>query len=161
MNKTVLVLSSFLILIAFGFSNAQENSIFLKKLKKDLKNDHFFIDKSEDGAQNNGVYSHCGKDLTINIKEWGVKWFHIKRSVDEPENYYPDFTLTIFEFKNEDEAQKYLDKINPLLRPNARFCNSKSPIKIVRNKSKIYELQTRAEMFRGYTNDFAEKIKSY
>lgn len=42
-----------------------------------------------------------------------------------------------------------------------KYCNGKAPMIAVKNKKEIFELSTRAEMFRGYIEDFAQMLESY
>lgn len=141
--------------------NEENNEALFSKFRSDLESKKFAIEQSDMNEKHGGSYSNCEKNLILNIKGQGIRWYYIKRKEAKPKNYYPDFSLRVYEFKNENEAKLNFDKINLALKSNGRFCNGKSPIVIVRNRNEVFELSTRAEMFRGYIKDFANKLENY
>ncbi|MFZ4058173.1 MAG: hypothetical protein ACOYKE_08525, partial [Ferruginibacter sp.] len=58
-------------------------------------------------------------------------------------------------------AQLYFEQLNTALHSAGRFCNGKAPDKLVLKQNQIFHLGTRAEMFRGYIEQYGEWIKNY
>jgi hypothetical protein len=141
--------------------NEEDNEIPFSKFILDLKSEKFVIEDSEVSAKHEGFYCNYIENTTLTIKGQGIRWYSIKRTEAKPKNYYPDFVLIVYEFKNENEAKIIFDKINSALNTRRRFCNLIEVRNVVINKNEIFTLITRAEMFRGYINDFAERLENY
>ena len=113
--------------------------------------DKFKIESEKDKGVN--YYANCKDNLKLIIKGDGIKYYYVKRTEAKPKNYYPDFSMSIYEFKTIVEAIGVEKELNQAL------CNRKSIEYIVRYKNKIIHLETRAEMFRGYIKKYADEIQ--
>ncbi|MFN5416808.1 MAG: hypothetical protein ACK5B9_07095 [Flavobacteriia bacterium] len=97
------------------------------------------------------------------MKGKGVRSYFARSSKPSKntEDFFPDFHLNVFEFPNEKIAQEKFEIMDKALQSDGRFCNGKAPQILVINKNEVFLLSTRAEMFRGYIEDYAKFIKSY
>ncbi|WP_289663820.1 hypothetical protein [Flavobacterium panacagri] len=129
----------------------------ISKLNTDFKKEKFKIDEVQTIKENS--YPNCKENLILKFKGNGIKEYYVKRQEAKPKNYYPDFTMWIYEFKNEEETKIAEYEIQKAFNSGNGFCNGKSPEYIVRYKNKIIHLGTRAEMFRGYIKNYADKIE--
>lgn len=137
----------------------QDNKTLFFKFKADLKRGYFKIENTE---LNSGMsYNDCNQNIILSVKGKGIRKYYIKRQKDKPKNYYPDFVLWVYEFENEGQAKEIENKIVLALKSGNSFCNGKSPEFITRNGSEVFQLSTRAEMFRGYINEYGKKLKNY
>ena len=137
----------------------KDNRELFSKFKADLREGYFKIEKTE---LNSGMsYNDCNKNIILNIKGEGIRKYYIKRQKDKPKHYYPDFVLWVYEFENEEQAKEVENKIVAALKSGNRFCNGKSPEFITRNGNEVFQLSTRAEMFRGYISEYGKKLKNY
>lgn len=141
--------------------NEEDNELLFSKFSLDLKSEKFAIEDSEVSEKHGGFYCNYVENTTIHVKGQGIRWYYVKRTEAKPKNYYPDFELIVYEFKNENEAKIIFDKINSALNTRRRFCNLIEVSIVVINKNEIFTLSTRAEMFRGYINDFGKKLENY
>lgn len=143
-------------------TNQPDNVGLVPTLIADLKSQKFEL-KNEAIHPENSFYS-WKEDIQFIIKGNGIKAYYFKRIEAEPKNYYPDFILTVFQFKSEDEAQSCFDKIEAAAKSGMHLRGSegqKSPETIVRKGNEVFFLSTRAEMFRGYIEDCAKRIEGY
>lgn len=131
----------------------------IARLEKSFKKDKFKIESEINGGGNS--YGNCNDNLTLEIKGNGTKHYFVKRTEAKPKNYYPDFSMSVYEFETEEETVAAENEIKKAFSSWNGFCNGKSPNYIVRYKNQIVHLHTRAEMFRGYIKDYAEKIRTY
>ena len=123
------------------------------QLEKAFKMDKFKIEGEKDKGENS--YANCKDNLKLVIKGNGIKYYYVKRTEAKPKNYYPDFSMSIYEFKTIGETVGVEKEIKQAL------CNRKSIEYIVRYKKQIIHLETRAEMFRGYIKNYADKINKF
>lgn len=157
---------------AFSKSNPQpefiktthqsDNSGIIPTLITDLKNQKFELE-NRDAQPMNSFYS-WKEDVQYIIQGDGISTYHFKRTEAKPENYYPDFTITVFQFTGENEAQSCLDKIEePAKTGNVTRGSEplKNPQAILRKGNAVFLFSTRAEMFRGYIEDCAKRIEGY
>ncbi|MBL7838107.1 MAG: hypothetical protein JNM67_11365, partial [Bacteroidetes bacterium] len=84
-----------------------------------------------------------------------------KRPEKGTKDIYPDFVICVYEFPSKDVAKQNYEILSKALNSKGRFCNGKSPEKLVYNGNEIFHLGTRAEMFRTYTERYGEWIKNY
>ena len=131
----------------------------ISKLEKDFKIQKFKIEKVEFIEEN--TYDNCKENLIIKIKGKGIKKYYVKRQESKPKNYYPDFIMWVYEFETEGETVAVKKGIKKALDSGNGFCNGKSPEYIIRYQNKIIHLGTRAEMFRGFIKNYADKIEHY
>jgi hypothetical protein len=108
---------------------------------------------------NNSFYD-AHEEVQFTLRGNGMNAFSFKRTEAKPENYYPDFHLSVFAFKTEREARDCETKIKDAL-TGGRFANGKAPHVVARNKKEVFYFTTRAEMFRGYIEDCAIWIEGY
>lgn len=141
--------------------NVEDNHVLFSKLNLDLGLEKFVIENQKSDSVYNLRYFDCDRNVNILVKGEGVRWYYIKRTEAKPKNYFPDFVLYVLEFNNENEAKLNYDKISLALISSGRFCNGKGPKDLVMNTSEVFYLTSRAEMFRGYIDDFVQKIKNY
>lgn len=134
------------------------NASLLSKFKIDLKKDKFKIKTLK--VLENTSYNNCDDNIEIQLKGTGITSYYVKRIEAKPEKYYPDFVLIVQEFENEIEANIGYAKIKKALYSYG-FCNGKEPRKLLIKENTVFCFSTRAEMFRGYINDFAKKIEKY
>ncbi len=135
------------------------DSVLIEKLLKDFSKVKFKIETTEVIGTNS--YANCNDNLILKIEGRGIKQYYVKRTEAKPKNYYPDFIMFIYEFENEDSAINAENEIIKAYKSGNGYCNGKGPFYIIRYKNQIIDLRTRAEMFRGYIMDIAEKIKNY
>lgn len=127
---------------------------WLSKLKADLKTKKFAVEKTDTETAMSQISDK--RELIISGK--AIRHFYIKRQEAEPENYYPDFSLYIFELKSEQEAKEFLEKWIETSRNSA--LEKISVETSARNGSRVFFLETRAEMFRPYIDHFKKKLES-
>lgn len=138
--------------------NMPDNEQILTRLRDDLQKETFRIEARKEGSI--GWYDGEKKKYLV-VKGDGIRRYYIQRKEAEPENYYPDFSMYVLEFSTEAQARACLEKINAALSTRDEFRHGKAPQTAVVNQNEVFCLSTRAEMFRGYINDFAGKIESY
>jgi len=136
-----------------------DNSVLFSKFLADLSSETFQIETTELNTKKS--YKDCDRNVFLNMEGQGIRKYYVKRQEEKPKNYYPDFIVWVYEFENEGKAINVEKRILAALMSKGRLCEGKDPTNIVRNKNEVFQLQTRAEMFRGYINDFGEKLKNY
>jgi len=104
-------------------------------------------------------YKNCKDNIIITIAGNGIKQYYVKRTETKPENYYPDFTMRVYQFENNTTATNAKNKLLKAFESANGYCNGKEPNYIIIHKNKMIHLTTRAEMFRGYLIDIKENIK--
>ena len=129
----------------------------ITQLEKDFKKEKFKIESEKNGGENS--YANCKDNLTLEIEGGGIKHYYVNRIEAKPKNYYPDFSMSIYEFETEEETVAVEKEIQKAFGSGNGFCNGKEPNYIVRYKNKIIHLSTRAEMFRDYIKNYGEKIE--
>ncbi len=89
------------------------------------------------------------------------KYFAIsKKPEKDSKNLYPDFWIWVYKFQTDDIAQQHYEQLNKV-QSSERYCNGKSPEKLVLNGNEVFHLSTRAEAFRTYIEKYDEFIKSF
>jgi hypothetical protein len=143
--------------------NTNDNQKLITELENKLLKSEFKFEKDEKVKQN--CYNNCEENKVILVKGNGIRNYYAKSLVPEKnttmKNVFPDFILTVYEFENENIANKNFEIINNALFSAGRFCNGKAPEKLVQNGNEIFHLSSRAEMFRTYTEKYGELIKNY
>ena len=140
-------------------TNMPNNEELFSYFESELAAQKFLIEDSETNTDYS-VYDGT-RNVDVHITGEGVRWYYIKRTEKTQGNYRPDFTLYVFEFKNEAKAKNCLKKINAALHSDAMEYNGKGPQTITMYENEVFFFSSRAEAFRGYINDFAEKIENY
>jgi hypothetical protein len=139
--------------------NEKDNLELFTKLKTELEKNDFKIEELE---HNNGAgFLNCKENTIISMKGSGIRSYFARSSKPEKntEDFFPDFHLQVFEFPNEKIAQENFEIMNNALKSPGKFCNGKAPQILAINNSEVFLLATRAEMFRGYINDYAKFIE--
>jgi len=138
--------------------NQEGNDKLIAFLTKELKKMSFKIEASSGGT--GGSFNNCTTNTIITFAGTGIRHYYAKRTKAKPKNYYPDFSLTIYEFENDSIAKNTHDTIQVALRSGG-FCNGKAPEMVLQNKNKLFYLSTRANMFVDYIVKCSELIKNY
>ncbi len=144
--------------IIYTVDKQGDNKLF-SKFNADIKQEKFKIENIEMNSEMS--YNDCIRNVILTIKGQGIRKYYIKRQEAKPKNFYPDFILWVYEFDNEEQAQKVKNLINDALKSGSGFCNGKDPKLITKNGNKVFYLSTRAEMFRSYIINFGKKIENY
>ena len=131
------------------------DKVWLEKFKADLAAEKFAIERQ--GIET--AMSQAGKKCEVIIRGTAIRHFHIKRQKPQPENYYPDFSLYVFELKNKQEAADFLQKWKGAAQQSTMERISVETF--AQNGSRVFYLVTRAEMFRPYIDHFKVKLESY
>lgn len=143
--------------------NSNDNQKLISEIENKLLKSKFRFEKNESIKQNS--YNNCEENTLILVKGDGIRNYLAKSLVPEKnspmKNVYPDFIITVYEFENENIANKNFEIINKALFSAGHFCNGKAPEKLVQNGNEIFHLSTRAEMFRTYIEKYGELIKNY
>ncbi|MWW25730.1 hypothetical protein [Algibacter lectus] len=135
------------------------DATLISRLKPFLNNKKFKIEETK--LIESKFYKNCKDNIILRIEGKGLKKYYVKRTESKPKNYYPDFIMWVYEFENESQAVTAKKKILNAFKSSNGYCNGKEPNYLVLYDNKIIHLTTRAEMFRGYIIDIAEKIKNY
>ncbi|MDO7138122.1 hypothetical protein [Algibacter lectus] len=135
------------------------DATLISRLKPFLNNKKFKIEETK--LIESKSYKNCKDNIILRIEGKGLKKYYVKRTESKPKNYYPDFIMWVYEFENESQAVTAKKKILNAFKSSNGYCNGKKPNYLVLYDNKIIHLTTRAEMFRGYIIDIAEKIKNY
>jgi hypothetical protein len=141
----------------FKTKSTIDDKDLMTQLQEIFKKDKFTIESEQIG--NESSFANCADNITLLFKGNGIKHYYLKRTEAEPKNYYPDFRMSIFEFKTVGETRAIEKEIIKGFGLGNGFCNGKEPNYIVTYKNKIIHLTTRAEMFRGYIKKVAEEIE--
>ncbi|MFI0426763.1 MAG: hypothetical protein ACH34V_07400 [Flavobacterium sp.] len=143
--------------------NSNDNQKLISEIENKLLKSKFRFEKNESIKQNS--YNNCEENTIILVKGDGIRNYFAKSLVPEKnspmKNVYPDFMITVYEFENENIANKNFEIIYNALFSAGHFCNGKAPEKLVQNGNEIFHLSTRAEMFRTYIEKYGELIKNY
>lgn len=130
----------------------------IKSFRARLKKDQFKLSET----QTEQVWStyDCHLNRIIRVTGKGIQAYRASSRVGigAKKDYFPDFIMTVMHFKTSQEADTYFD-IFAVPVNSHDFCNGKTPEKIVKNGRTIFYFATRAEMFRGYINQYAEFIQ--
>lgn len=104
----------------------------------------------------------CHLNRIIRVTGQGVASYRASSRVGIGENkdYFPDFDLIVMNFETIQKADQHFKTLAEPINSH-EFCNGKSPEKLVKNGDLIFYFTTRAEMFRGYINQYAEIVKAY
>lgn len=141
-------------------NNIDENEILMNALQTELLKNKFELFESESGKT--WSENDCNLNKIIKVKGEGLRVYtaESKQGIGPKKNYFPDFTLLVFGFDDEQQAKQHFKTLASAVNSQG-FCNGKAPEKIVRNGSEIFYFATRAEMFRGYIEQYAEFIQDY
>ncbi len=145
--------------ISIHCNNEKDNLELFTKLKIELEKNDF---KIEELKHNKGAgFDNCKENSIISMKGSGIRSYFARSSKPEKNtvDYFPDFNLQVFEFPNEKIALEKFEIMDKALQSGGRFCNGKAPQILAMNKNEVFLLSTRAEMFRGYINDYAKLIE--
>lgn len=141
-------------------NNINENEILMNALQVQLLQAHFHLYESESGQA--WSENDCDLNKIIRVKGEGLRIYtaESKVGIGAKKNHFPDFTLLIFGFDNEQQAIQHFKTLQSAVSSQG-FCNGKTPEKIVRNGNEVFYFTTRAEMFRTYINQYAEFVQNY
>lgn len=143
--------------------NITDNQKIITQLENKLIKSNFKLEKSDNIKQNS--YNNCEENIVVLVKGNGIRNYYARSKVPEKhtsmKNVFPDFIITVYEFENNNIADKNFKTIERALFSAGHFCNGKAPEKLVQNGNEIYHLSTRAEMFRPYIQKYGELIKKF
>ena len=127
-----------------------------------LKRDHFQLKASNTGTDAFSL-NDCRQNKILRIQGTGIQSYWAKRSkgIGQNKDYFPDFHLEVLSLSSTQQAEATFKRLQQALASSNGFCNGKSPIKLVQKDQHIFYFGTRAEMFRGYINTYAEWIEQY
>ncbi|PQA89875.1 hypothetical protein B0A69_21890 [Chryseobacterium shigense] len=111
----------------------------------------------------NRSFNNCEENRVKVIAGNGIREYFAKSHKPEKgtKDFYPDFVIRVYEFKSEADAERNFKELNTALYSRGRHCNGKAPEKLVINGREIYDLSTRAEMFRAYIEKYSKVIEDY
>jgi hypothetical protein len=141
--------------------NSADNTKLINYLKTKLEKVNFtFEERKNRGGLS---YNNCGENSVKLISGNGIREYFARSKKPEKgaKNFYPDFVIWVYEFPTNDIAKQNFNILEKALNSGGKFCNGKSPEKIVINGNEVFHLGTRAEMFRTYTEKYGEIIKNY
>lgn len=139
-----------------------ENEGLISRLISDLKSEKFELEERD--IHPHTSFYDSDSEVQFVMRGNGMKAYAFKRTEAKPENYYPDFILTVFEFETESAAASCFDKIEAPAKRGMQLPGvlvQKNPQTIVLRGNEVFFLSTRAEMFRGYIEDCAKRIEGY
>lgn len=147
--------------ISIETKNMPDQVELLNSLKAKLEENEFNIEEQE--VTFLPGFSNCEDNTTIQMEGKGIRSYFARSRKPEKntEDFYPDFTIQVFEFPSEQIAQEKFEIMNKALHSDGRFCNGKAPQILVINKNEVFQFLTRAEMFRGYINEYSEFVQNY
>lgn len=131
-------------------------------LTRELKKDYFKLTSNSATAADLSI-TDCKQNKLLIIKGAGNRsyWAERSKGIGEKKDFFPDFRMEVMSFETEQQAEQHLKTLQNALTSFNGFCNGKSPIKIVRQGAHLFYFGTRAEMFRGYINTYADFIEKY
>ncbi|WP_282788120.1 hypothetical protein [Flavobacterium croceum] len=141
--------------------NSTDNIKLIYELKTKLeKADFTFEERKNRGGFS---YNNCEENSVKLIRGNGIREYFARSKKPEKgtKDFYPDFIILVYEFPTNAIAKQNYEILNKALNSGGRFCNGKSPEKLVFNRNEVFYLGTRAEMFRTYTEKYGEIIKNY
>lgn len=141
--------------------NVDDNLKLLNQFKTELEENDFNFE--ELGKSSGTGFTNCENNTLISVKGEGIRSYFAKsrKPAKNTTDFYPDFNMQVLEFPNEQIAREKFEIMNKALHSDGRFCNGKAPETLVIHKNEVFFLSTRAEMFRGYINDYAKFIEDF
>ncbi len=129
----------------------------INTFRAQLLKDHFQLSKNT-GDQAWST-NDCHLNQIIRVTGPGIHAYRASSRVGigQKKDYFPDFYMTVFSFKTVQEADQHFKTLAVPVN-SQEFCNGKSPERLVKNGRFIFYFATRAEMFRGYINQYVEFI---
>jgi len=136
-----------------------DDTLFLKTLKANLDEDKFSFTKIEERSEK-WSFNNCVENKVLKLQGKSIRHYvakSIKPLKLRGDNYFPYFTLTVFEFSSYKESKNIFELMTKNL--TGRFCNGKSPFRILMRDNEVYYLGTGAEMFSTCLVKYTELIK--
>ncbi len=141
--------------------NVTDNTKLITYLKSKLETAKFTFEelKSRRGLS----FNNCEENRIKIIEGDGIREYFARSKKPEKgsKDYYPDFYIEVYEFPTDEIAEQNYKIFEKALNSAGRFCNGKSPEKLIINGNEVFHLGTRAEMFRTYTEKYGEMIKNF
>ncbi len=147
--------------ISIETKNMPNQLELLNSLKAKLEENEFNIEEQE--AKGGSSFTNCEDNTTIQMEGKGIRSYFARsrKPAQNTEDFYPDFTIQVFEFPNEQIAKQKFEIMNKALQSKGDFCNGKAPQILVINKNEVFQFSSRAELFRGYINEFSEFVQKF
>ncbi|MDP2386677.1 MAG: hypothetical protein Q8M29_09925 [Bacteroidota bacterium] len=145
--------------ITIETKNTADQLELITKLRAKLEEDDFDFEQQE--VTRFPGFSNCEENTTISITGNGLRQYFARSRKPEKNttDFYPDFIIQVFEFQNEQIAQEKFEIMHKAMHSKGRFCNGKAPMVLVINNNEVFYFFTRAEMFRGYINEYSEFVE--
>lgn len=142
-------------------TNTTDNTKLINELKSRLETTEFTFEERK--RREKFSYINCEENRIKLIEGNGVREYFARSKKPEKgtKNFYPDFVIRVYEFPTNEIAEQNFEILEKALNSTGRFCNGKSPQKLVVNGNEVFHLGTRAEMFKTYTEKYGEMIKNY
>lgn len=148
--------------VILNTSAQHDPQAIIEVLTQELKKDYFKLTSNSATAADLSI-TDCKQNQILIIKGAGNAsyWAERSKGIGEKKDFFPDFRMEVMSFETEQQAEQHLKILQNALTSFNGFCNGKSPIKIVRQGAHLFYFGTRAEMFRGYINTYADFIEKY
>ena len=142
-------------------NSIEENEALMAHLQTALLKDQFDLFEKDSGTS--WSENDCDQNKVIKVKGEGIRSYRgvSQVKVGDDKKNRPDFTLLVFTFDTPQIAQQSFQILDSAVGSGHGLCNGKAPEQLVLNGREIYYFTTRAEMFRGYINKYAEVVKQF
>lgn len=142
-------------------NSIEENEALMAHLQTELLKDQFDLFEKDSGTS--WSENDCDQNKVIKVKGDGIRSYRgvSQVKVGNDKKIRPDFTLLVFTFDTPQIAQQSFQILDSAVGSGHGLCNGKAPEQLVLNGREIYYFTTRAEMFRGYINKYAEVVKQF
>ena len=142
-------------------NSIEENEALMAHLQTELLKDQFDLFEKDSGTS--WSENDCDQNKVIKVKGEGIRSYRgvSQVKVGDDKKIRPDFTLLVFTFDTPQIAQQSFQILDSAVGSGHGLCNGKAPEQLVLNGREIYYFTTRAEMFRGYINKYAEVVKQF
>ena len=142
-------------------NSIEENEALMAHLQTALLKDQFDLFEKDSGTS--WSENDCDQNKVIKVKGEGIRSYRgvSQVKVGDDKKIRPDFTLLVFTFDTPQIAQQSFQILDSAVGSGHGLCNGKAPEQLVLNGREIYYFTTRAEMFRGYINKYAEVVKQF
>lgn len=133
----------------------------LQQLFTKLKKDNFVIEQID----NPGIlsFNNCNAKENYDFSGTGVQRYYIHSPIAIRDNIYPDFRLSVLNFKSPDVARNYANQIlvaSKQMWSDGECVHNKIPWKLVRVENNVYLLTTKAEVLRTYIEHYGDLLQN-
>ena len=151
--------------------NMPDNLGLLNNLNKELeKNDVEVISYTPDKSKDEYSFIFdCVKHIQYHISMKGMRVYSIKtkskrtkyfnRSNKKISNYYYNFHIRIYEFKNDEIAKKQFEIIDNASKSGEGYCNRNFNTQFVLKKNEIFEFETMDDKSKNFMSNYVRFIE--